>query len=162
MISLVPVPPDQKALVAHLKVAPWQELFVRDGAFAAAETDPALDLYAVELAGEVVGMFKLDRTYADAPRHDFAQAGDLGLRGVLVDAGHQGKGIGRALLAALPDLVRNGYPQARRLVLTVNCQNHAARKAYLSAGWQDYGTLYLGGDAGPQHVLMLPLESPAT
>ena len=161
MIRLVPVPPDQKARVAHLKVAPGQDRFVRDGAFAASETDPSLDLYAVELAGDIVGMFKLDRAYADAPRHDFAQAGDLGLRGVLVDAGHQGKGIGRAFLAALPDLVRMRYPQAKRLVLTVNCQNHAARKAYLAAGWQDEGRLYLGGDAGPQHVLLLPLASPA-
>ena len=158
MIALVPVPPDQKARVAHLTVAPGQEAFVRNGAYAASETDPALDLYAVELDGAVVGMFKLDSAYADAPRHDFAQAGDLGLRGVLVDAARQGKGIGRALLAALPDLVRLRYPQAKRLVLTVNCRNHAARSAYLAAGWQDEGRLYLAGDAGPQHILWLPLD----
>lgn len=157
MITLVPVPPGQKARVAHLTVAPGQEDFVRNGAYAASETDPAVDLYAVEQDGAVVGMFKLDRAYADAPRHDFAQAGDLGLRGVLVDAAWQGKGIGRALLAALPDLVRRRYPQARRLVLTVNCRNDVARSAYLAAGWQQDHRLYLAGDAGPQNILWLPL-----
>lgn len=161
MITLVALPPDQKARVAHLRVAAGQERFVRDGAYAASETDPALDLYAVEHDGAVVGMFKLDRAYADAPRHDFAQAGDLGLRGVLIDAAHQGKGLGRALLVALPGLVRSRYPQARRLVLTVNCRNTAAHRAYLAAGWQDDGQIYLGGDAGPQHILWLGLDRPA-
>lgn len=161
MIKLVALAADQKARVAHLRVATGQDSFVRDGAYAAAETDLALDLYAVEAAGEVVGMFKLDRAYADAPRHDFARPGDLGLRGVLVDAAHQGKGLGRALLAALPDLVRHSYPQARRLVLTVNCRNTTAHRAYLAAGWQDDGQLYLGGDAGPQHILWLALDRPA-
>jgi GNAT superfamily N-acetyltransferase len=159
VITLVPVPPDQKARVAHLTVAPGQEDFVRNGAYAASETDAAVDLYAVEQDGAVVGMFKLDRAYADAPRHDFAQAGDLGLRGVLVDAAWQGKGIGRALLAALPDLVRRRYPQARRLVLTVNCRNHVARSAYLAAGWLQDDRLYLAGDAGPQNILWLPLAA---
>jgi RimJ/RimL family protein N-acetyltransferase len=147
----------EKAVVADLKPAGGQERFVRDGGFAAAETDPALDLYAVRQGGAVVGMFKLDRAYAEAPCHDFCQPGDLGLRGVLVDAGQQGKGIGRQMLAALPALVRAGYPGVRRLVLTVNCQNPVARAAYLAAGWQDDGRLYLGGDAGPQHVLTFAL-----
>ena len=157
MIRLVPLPPDQKARVAHLRVAAGQESFVRDGAHAAAETDPAVDLYAVEVDGAVLGMFKLDRAYAEAPRHDFAESGDLGLRGVLIDAAHQGKGLGRALLSALPDLIRARYPQVQRLVLTVNCRNDIARKAYLAAGWQQDARLYLAGDAGPQHIMWLRL-----
>lgn len=157
MIRLVAVPPEGRARVAHLQVAPDQAAFVRDGAFAARQDDPALDLYAVERDGAVVGMFKIDRAYAEAPRHDFARPGDLGLRGVLVDAGLQGQGIGRALLAALPDLVRARYPGALRLVLTVNCRNAVAQAAYRRAGWQEMPGLYLGGDAGPQHVMALPL-----
>ncbi len=146
-----------KALVADLKPAKGQERFVRDGAFAALETDPALDLYAVSMGGAVVGMFKLDSAYAAAARHDFCQPGDLGLRGVLVGAAHQGKGIGREMLARLPALVRAGYPGVRRLVLTVNCENPGARAAYLAAGWADEGRLYHGGDAGPQHVMVLTI-----
>ncbi len=157
MIRLVPVPPGEKSRVAHLKQAEDQKDFVRDGAFAAAESDPMIDLHAIERDGVVVGMFKLDRGYADAPRHDFARPGDLGLRGVLVDAAWQGRGIGGAMLAALPDLVRQRYPWAKRLVLTVNLRNSAARAAYLKAGWIDDGGLYLHGDAGPQHILTLPL-----
>ena len=157
MIGIARLTGAEKALVADLKPAKGQERFVRDGAFAAAESDPELDLYAVRDGGAVVAMFKLDRGYAAAPRHDFCQPGDLGLRGVLVDAAHQGKGIGRQMLAALPDLVRKGYPGTRRLVLTVNCENPVARTAYLSAGWADDGRLYHGGDAGPQHVMVLDL-----
>ena len=133
MIGIVRLTGAEKALVADLKPAGGQERFVRDGAFAAGETDPGLDLYAVSQGGAVVGMFKLDRAYAAAPRHDFCRPGDLGLRGVLVDAAHQGKGIGRQMLAALPELVRAGYPGVRRLVLTVNCENPAARAAYLAS-----------------------------
>ena len=157
MIRIALLTGQDKARVAHLKPAKGQESFVRDGAFAAAETDPAIDLYAVEVEGAAVGMFKLDRAYAEAPRHHFAQAGDLGLRGLLIDAAHQGKGLGRALLGALPDLARARYPQVQRLVLTVNCRNDIARKAYLAAGWQQDDRLYLAGDAGPQHVMWLPL-----
>lgn len=157
MIAIALLTGTEKARVAHLKPAAGQERFVRDGAFAAMETDPALDLYAVSHDSAVVGMFKLDRGYASAARHDFCQPGDLGLRGVLVDAAHQGKGIGRQMLAQLPGLVRAGYPGVRRLVLTVNCENPVARAAYLAAGWRDEGRLYLGGDAGPQHVLALDL-----
>ncbi|AWD21125.1 GNAT family N-acetyltransferase [Fuscovulum blasticum] len=158
MIRLVALSAAERRRVAHLRPAPGQETFVRDGAYAAAETDPLLDLYAIEKDGAVVGMFKLDRGYADAPRHDFARAGDLGLRGVLVDPAHQGRGIGRAMLAALPDLVRASYPGFRRLVLTVNLRNTRARAAYLKAGWRDEGGIYHGGDRGQQHILFLPLD----
>lgn len=157
MIEIALLTGPEKALVAHLKPAKGQERFVRDGAFAAAETDPALDLYAVRQDGAVVAMFKIDRAYAEAARHDFCLPGDLGLRGVLVDGAQQGRGIGRQILAQLPGLVRNRYPQARRLVLTVNCENPVARGAYLAAGWQQDSRLYLAGDAGPQHIMTLPL-----
>lgn len=158
MITVVAVAPEDRARVAHLEPAPDQRDFVRNGTYAAMENDPLLDLFAVEQAGVVVGMFKLDQGYADAPRHDFARPGDLGLRGVLVDAAWQGRGIGGAMLAALPDLVRQRYPWARRLVLTVNTRNPIARAAYIKAGWHDNGDLYLQGDAGPQHILTLPVE----
>lgn len=44
------------------------------------------------------------------------------------------------------------------MVLTVNARNPAARAVYLAGGFADTGELYLGGPAGPQHVMRLPLH----
>ncbi len=43
------------------------------------------------------------------------------------------------------------------MVLTVNVRNQVARRLYLRHGFSDSGQLYLGGNAGPQHVLRLDL-----
>jgi RimJ/RimL family protein N-acetyltransferase len=53
--------------------------------------------------------------------------------------------------------VRRDFPRARTLVLTVNVRNPAARAVYVRGGFVDAGELYLGGSAGPQHVLRLHL-----
>jgi RimJ/RimL family protein N-acetyltransferase len=79
--------------------------------------------------------------------------GTVGVRGFYVDAAAQGRGHGTAMLLALPDYVREHYPQAQRIALTVNTQNAPARRAYLRAGFVDTGRIYRGGALGPQHVL---------
>ena len=61
----------------------------------------------------------------------------------------------RSARIALPDVVRRDFPDARSLVLTVNVRNPAARAVYLGGGFVDGGEQYLGGSAGPQHVLRL-------
>lgn len=156
-MRLVPVPDAQLGRLAHLQRGPGQEVFVADPA--AVMPEDGIDTFAVEHAVEVVGMFRLDRAFSVRPGHEFADTSDLGLRAVLIGAQYQGRGFARALLAALPAMARETYPDKRRLVLTVNLRNTAAKSAYLKAGWQDDGGLYLGGDAGPQHVLTLPLRS---
>ena len=60
-------------------------------------------------------------------------------------------------MAALPGLVTRELPGARTVVLTVNVRNQVARQLYLRHGFTDTGELYLGGSAGPQHVLRLVL-----
>jgi RimJ/RimL family protein N-acetyltransferase len=156
VIHLVPVPDAQLGRLAHLQRGPGQEVFVGDPT--AVMPEDGIDTFAVEQAGQVVGMFRLDRAFSFRHGHDFADMTDLGLRAVLIGAQYQGRGLARAMLAALPAMACETYPDKRRLVLTVNLRNTAARSAYLKADWQDDGGLYLGGDAGPQHVLTLPLR----
>jgi RimJ/RimL family protein N-acetyltransferase len=78
---------------------------------------------------------------------------------VFVDAAAQGRGVATRAVRLLPDVVRRDFPVARSVVLTVNVRNPAARAVYLRGGFVDAGELYLGGSAGPQHVLRLELAA---
>ncbi|MCL2916720.1 GNAT family N-acetyltransferase [Shewanella litorisediminis] len=104
---------------------------------------------------KLVGFFLLDKEYDR--EHDFAKTTDLGFRAFLIDVHHQGKGLGKAVMQALPQFVKARYPQFERLVLTVNLKNTPARVLYLKNGFIDTENQYLGGSAGPQHILYLPL-----
>jgi GNAT superfamily N-acetyltransferase len=83
--------------------------------------------------------------------------GVVGVRGVYVDAGFQGRGLGTAMLLELPPFARERYPEATALALTVNTSNPRAIRTYLRVGFSDTGRLYYGGRLGPQHVLALAL-----
>ena len=106
--------------------------------------------------GLAVGMFTLDPLYWT--RHDFATPADMGLRGFLIDAPLQGRGLGSAALAALPGHLRALHPGFRSVVLTVNTANPVAYRTYLRAGLEDRGELYHGAPQGPEHVLWLALR----
>lgn len=156
MITLAPLAKDDPAPVAHIRVMPAQEHFCGtiDGHFAADE--PLVDFHQILRDGRVVGFFKLDRGYAE--RLDYARPGDLGVRGVMVDQGEQGRGTGTAAMAALADYVPLHYPDARALILTVNMVNPAAIAAYRRAGFVDTGKLCHSGVISPQHILRMELR----
>ncbi len=84
--------------------------------------------------------------------------GTVGVRAFYVAAERQGRGLGTEVLRALPTYVREHYPDADRIALTVNHQNDVARRAYLRAGFRDTGQRYTAGPLGPQHVLELALK----
>jgi RimJ/RimL family protein N-acetyltransferase len=81
----------------------------------------------------------------------------VGVRALYVDREHQGRGIGTAMVRAMPELARELYPDAERLALTVNVTNPIAVAVYLRAGFTDTGRIYRGGALGPQQVLVLDL-----
>ena len=114
-----------------------------------------MDVHAIISDDAPVGLFRIDRNYP--AMHGFALHGDLGLRTVLIDAACQGKGIGTSAMLALPAYLRDIYPKARRLWLTVNLQNSAAIASYLKGGFTDTGAIWPHGDAGPQHIMRLAL-----
>lgn len=153
MIQIADLPRDRVDEVLHLALGPGQADFVGSIGDMVKDPLPARDFHVVRDGSEVVGFFKIDRDYA--PSHDFAEPHGWGLRGLLIGAQYQGRGLGRALLAALPAYLRMRYPGRTLYYLTVNCRNARAYKAYLAGGWTDAGRLYLKGRAGPQNILRL-------
>ena len=157
-ITLSEVTPALRAQVMALAPLPEQEPF----SGASRDTLPAAELTpgrigVVALAdGVPFGFLMLDvgadvRVYAPGD-------GVVGVRGVYVDAASQGRGLGTAMLRALPAFARARYPDATRLALTVNLSNPRAIHVYRRAGFTDTGRLYYGGRLGPQHVLELALR----
>ena len=156
MITLHPLGRDGYDRVAHIAVTPQQEPFCGSIAGHFQADEPACDFHLIARDGWPVGFFKIDRAYAEG--YDFAAPDELGLRGVMVDRGEQGKGTGTAAMRALGPYVARHYPDARALVLTVNQVNPLARAVYLAAGFVDTGALHHGGQIGPQHILRLALH----
>lgn len=139
---------------AHIALPEDQEVFGGKPGAAFDDLPETMDLYGIE--GErPLGLFRIDRAY---DQHDFAQAGEVGLRYFIVDHAEQGRGVAGAALAALPEMLRRDYPNAPSIALTVNCRNPGAYRAYERAGFTDTGELYLHGGAGPQHVMRMALS----
>lgn len=159
MISLHRLARAELHRLAGLRIAPGQQDFVEDGDRMIRDQTPELSFHEVRRDGGPVGMFKLDPLYFQ--RHDFAAPDQIGMRGVLIDAQHQGQGLGHAMLTALPAHVRAEYPDAQQIVLTVNSRNTRAHAAYLAAGFRDEGDVWQGGGHGPQHILRLDLKQEA-
>lgn len=156
MIALAPLAKDDPGPVAHVTVRPDQEPFCGTIAGHFAENDASVDFHQISRDGRVVGFFKIDRAYHT--RYDFVQADEIGLRGVMIDAGEQGRGTGTAAMAALRDYLPRHYPGVPAVVLTVNAVNPPAIVAYLRAGFADTGDRYLGGQLGPQHIMRMQLR----
>lgn len=155
MITLAPLSRDRVDAVLHLELRPDQAAFVGEISEMVQDPHPERDFHVLRDGDETVGFFKIDRDYA--PSHDFADPAGWGLRGLLIGAQYQGRGLGRALMAALPDYLAETYPGQQLYYLTVNCRNNVAYRAYLRGGWEDTGELYHGGSSGPQHILRLSL-----
>jgi len=153
MIDLAFLPRARVDEVLHLALGPGQEDFVGAIGDMVADPLPTRDFHIAQHDGDIVGFFKIDRDYA--PSHDFADPPGWGLRGLLIGAQYQGRGLGRAVLAGLPAYLASQYPSQSLYYLTVNCRNTLANAAYCKAGWQDVGGLYHDGHAGPQHILCM-------
>jgi len=156
VISLSPLPHARAAEVLHLEVADHQRAFVHPIADMVQETTRGVAMHVIRWNGAAIGFFKTDATYAE--RYDFAAEGEIGIRGVLIGAQYQGLGYGKAAMAALPGYLGQAFPEAGAAVLTVNCTNPTARRVYEASGWRDTGALYLGGNAGPQHIYRMELR----
>jgi RimJ/RimL family protein N-acetyltransferase len=160
-VRLAVVTDDLRDAVLALRPRPGQELFsgVAASTLPPAEADPHRTPFAVLADGEPVGFGVLDRVGYLAELVDDVDRAVL-LRAFYLDAGAQGRGLGTSAVRALPTLVREQLPGAELLVLTVNERNPAAVRAYLRGGFVDTGARYLGGGAGPQHVLVAAVPHP--
>ena len=155
MIALAPLAKEDPGPVAHIAVRPDQEPFCGTIAGHFDENDADVDFHQILRNQSVVGFFKIDRAYHT--RYDFVRPDEIGLRGVMIDLGEQGRGTGTAAIAALRDYLPRHYPGVPSVVLTVNDINPPAITAYLRAGFTDTGERYLGGRLGPQHIMRMRL-----
>lgn len=85
----------------------------------------------------VVGFFLLKRG-ASAPVWGGPKAAVVSA--MRIDVSHQGKGMGSAALKLLPPWIAEHWPESTELALSVDEENHAARRAYARAGFADLGT----------------------
>lgn len=157
-INVRPVDETLRAAVVALAVHPEQSGFVGRVADSLADVAvcPGSEGLALLEDGHVVGYVRIDRTAAALGDHPLA-ANAVALRSFLIDAGHQGRGLGTRALDAIARYVTARHPDRTRILLSVNVRNAGAVRAYARAGYVDSGSLYHGGPAGPQHVLWLPL-----
>lgn len=164
-ISLRAIGPDDADLrAAVLLLAPTreQEVFASRAArtLPGADADPQRAPFAVLDGGRPVGFGVLDRRgYLDELVDSPGRA--VLLRGFYLDAAEQGGGRGTAAAALVPSLAAALYDDVELVVLTVNVANPAAIRAYTRADFADTGTRYLGGGAGPQHLLVARVARPA-
>jgi len=155
LIKLAPLATGDVARVMHLLVKPEQLGFVHHIKDMVREVSPKIDFHQICGNAAVVGFFKIDRAYA--MHHDFAKASDLGLRGFLIGAQYQRRGIGSDGMLKLRGYLVGHYPDFDAAFLTVNVENETAHRLYFRAGFRDTGELYRRGDSGPQHVMRLKL-----
>lgn len=133
----------------QIKFASTTEEFLASGS----ET---IKLHIIKSDGDVVGFFKLDTAYAE--HYDFCPQGAIGLRTFAIDKRCQGKGIGTGAIKALFTYLKTHYTAYRMVYLTVNCKNLGAIACYKKSGFEDTKQLYLGGAAGPQHIMSFALK----
>ena len=142
--------------VLHLEIKEQQTQYVSPITTMLSTLEPSEDCHLLVRGDEIVGFFLIDRSYSH--RYEFSGPGEIGLLGYFVDDRSQGQGIGKAGVQALKHYLQIQYPEARTVVLTVNCKNLGAIKAYLAGGFEDTQQLYYGGRSGPQHIMRLPLK----
>lgn len=154
IIRVCPVNPALRGAVLRLHVRPEQEPFVSPPAHTLpdAEQCPGSEPMAILFDDTPIGYYRIERSARVLAGRD-EDADALGLRSFQLDAACQGRGLGVAAMESLLADLAQRHPQARRIVLMVNCANAAALALYRRVGFADSGTLYHGGRSGPQHLL---------
>lgn len=157
-VHVVPVTPSLRAAVCALQVKPGQGDYAGDPAFnlASALDDPLSEAMAVLADEEVVGFYRLDFSPSAIIGRSLGAPG-VGLRAFCIDARRQGRGIGALAAIAMCADVERRHPDRRLLILLVHCCNPAGIATYRRAGFVDTGTLFGGGRAGPQHLMLRAL-----
>ncbi|MEJ6394010.1 GNAT family N-acetyltransferase [Gymnodinialimonas sp. 2305UL16-5] len=157
MIALGPLRREDAPACAHIRVAPEQEIFSGTVAEAFVEDPARFDLHGISENGVTIGLFKIDRAYHLAM--PWAGPMAIGLRAFMIDHARQGRGVARAAMQRLGPYLRQQYPDAQIVKLTVDACNLAAIRCYATGGFIDSGRRIEGGPAGPQRMMWMDLRS---
>jgi GNAT superfamily N-acetyltransferase len=134
-----PATPDEAEAVARVHVETWQAAYTHvfsDEALAGLSVADRAEMHrrrpplVAEVDGKIVGFVSV------GPSRDEGAEGEL--YAIYVDPGHWGTGVGRALVVAGEERMRElGYKDALLWVLE---DNPRARRFYETAGWTTDGT----------------------
>jgi RimJ/RimL family protein N-acetyltransferase len=116
-----------------------------------ASASESTHLHIIKNDNTLIGFFKIDTAFSE--HFSFCPKTALGLRAFVIDSKCQGNGFGTEAVKSLLPYLHDKYTDYSSIYLTVNCKNPAARACYLKGGFSDNGDKYLGGPAGPQHIL---------
>ncbi|MFO7806398.1 MAG: hypothetical protein R6V30_12115, partial [Paracoccaceae bacterium] len=124
-VTLAPLTDAHRAALRAVTVAPGQVIFSGQPSEFVDLPEPLIDVHVILYGGTVAGMFRIDRGFYS--HHRFADPDRPGLRTFLVDQAMQGRGIATDTAVQLKPYLRQHYPQARGIFLTVNLRNVGAR-----------------------------------
>ncbi|WP_158960832.1 GNAT family N-acetyltransferase [Myroides fluvii] len=106
--------------------------------------------YCILYQQEPVGFFSLD--VSDDRLLYTTNTQSILLRALSIMPQFQGRGIAKAALLQLPDLIHKHYVDIQELVFGVNYENTNAYHLYIKTGYCDSGRTYQGVK-GPQHCM---------
>lgn len=158
MVKIEKMTTQHLADVITLSVVEEQKKFVGSIEDILANANAQIRPHVILVDNNIVGFFLIDTSYSKT--YDFAsQSHSIGLRSFFISKEHQGNGYAKQAILALPNYLSEAYPHHSKIFLTVNCQNPIAKDLYLKGGFEDTNTLYHGGAAGPQHIMIKAIES---
>ncbi|MEX1077999.1 MAG: GNAT family protein [Homoserinimonas sp.] len=155
--------PEVLASLAFIEISPDQRDFSMPASAVLEKSrrDPSRRAFAIMIgssdAAEVVGVGVLHPDGADRTVWPSGQPHVL-LRGVSVDARHQGQGVGTAATGEAAALAQRAFPMSDAIVLTVHVDNVAGQRAYARVGFTYTGRT-VSGRAGEEYVMSRPLNA---
>ena len=152
------LPADEQAQLRALRISAGQIEYAgtMERAIAKLESGQGEDLVglAIRQAGAVVGFVMVQRRGRAPAWADPLAATISAMR---IDEGLQGRGLGAGALHALAGWVRQHWPEAKALTLSVDEENTAGQRAYRKAGFVDHGTR-VAGRIGWVRYMSRPLD----
>ncbi|WP_394126081.1 GNAT family N-acetyltransferase [Vibrio hepatarius] len=157
MVKLAPLKTELLEQVIQLSVAEQQLPYVGTIDEVLINADEHTHPHIVLKHDQVIGIFLIDMVYSQS--YEFAESGSLGFRAFLIDQHQQGQGYGGKVMGQLRGYLAQHYPNHHSIYLTVNCKNTNAYQCYVKNGFHDTNECYLGGAAGPQHIMLMKLHA---
>jgi len=155
-VTLAPLSQETLAAAQALRVKPFQVVFCGDPAVFMQQPEAGYDPHVILKEGQVVGLFRINTRLHLT--HTFARGDTPGISNLLIDAAHQGMGLGTEACRRMADYLPGAAARARGAYLLVHSRNQGALKALTRGGWTDTGTEQARDPAGVQNVLWMPLR----
>jgi ribosomal protein S18 acetylase RimI-like enzyme len=115
--------------------------------------DPLFDCFLVKKGEVTVGFFALDFSCDRHSAYVSSSHFTCAFRCFFIDRRFQRQGLASQTLEELWKYLATAYPKLESVFLTVNFKNITAKNLYLREGFKIQEKPYVGGAAGPQHLM---------